>query len=257
MNQNRLIQKRIAAIKVSTHRQKIPQTIFQTFKTNNVPPGMYKAAMSWVDNNPDYAYSFSDDADCRSLIQQHFDANVLLTYDKLNVGAFKADLWRYCALYVHGGVYADLDTVSKCPLQDIINEEDEFISVFAGAVSGGIFNAFICSIPGHIFLKRAIEEAVRRVLFGGADHPLAITGPLCLGRAINMEIGRDKETEFTEGQHTVNGHSFKILEKVRSPDPNKRSVACKGRTVLMCKYDGYESDLTGTKQRHWMEFFSK
>ena len=29
-------------------------------------------------------------------------------YSKLNVGAYKADLWRYCILYIKGGIYLDI-----------------------------------------------------------------------------------------------------------------------------------------------------
>lgn len=255
MNSNSLIPKRIMASNISSSEQKIPRTIFQTFKNNNVPVGMYNAAMSWVNNNPDYEYCFADDEDCHSLIKENFDHDVLRAFEQLEAGAFKADLWRYCALYVHGGVYADLDTFCTYPLQKIIDTNDDFVSVFASAVAGGIFNAFICSTPRHVFLKRAIDEAVKMIFTGKPDHPLALTGPLCLGRAVNMELARDKDTRFTEGQHYVNGYSFKILEKQHSTDPNKRNVAYKGQTVFKCKYDGYEADLAQTGQKYWMDFF--
>jgi mannosyltransferase OCH1-like enzyme len=34
---------------------------------------------------------------------------VLEAFDALVAGAFKADLFRYCVLFIHGGVYADVD----------------------------------------------------------------------------------------------------------------------------------------------------
>ena len=255
MSQTQPLPKQVAAKEEPLHAQRIPYTLFQTFKNTDVPEGMRRAALSWIENNPEYEYRFHDDDDCRRLIQEHFDTTVLRAFDSLNVGAFKADLWRYCALHVHGGVYADIDTVSVTPLREVIDPEDEFVTVFAGAVSGGIFNAFICSTPGHPFLQRTIEEAVSRILSGRADHPLAITGPLCMGRAINQVLGRDRNTEFTAGNHRIKGYSFKILEKKRSPDPLKRSVVYEGKTVLMCKYEGYDSDLKQSGQKHWMGFF--
>jgi len=213
---------------------------------------MYNAAKSWIDNNTDYSYGFYDNEDCRFLIEKNFDTDVLSAFDRLKVGAFMADLWRYCALYVHGGVYADLDTVSICPLQDLIERDDEFISVTA-EVTGGVFNAFICSVPQHNFLARIIDRAVQNILSGNASHPLAITGPLCMGAAINLELGRDKDTEFFAGTYAINGYAFKILEKVHSMDFNNRKVVDAERVILMYKYEGYRSDLRISGQQHWSE----
>ena len=39
-----------------------------------------------------------------------------VAWSTLRAGAAKADLWRYCALYVHGGVYLDLDACICGPL---------------------------------------------------------------------------------------------------------------------------------------------
>ena len=53
-------------------------------------------------NNPDYDYYLFDNNDRREFIKEHFDNNILLTYDSIIPGGFKADLWRYCVLYIHG-----------------------------------------------------------------------------------------------------------------------------------------------------------
>lgn len=256
MNSNRLIPKKIMASTDTPSKQTIPNIIFQTFESNKVPESMYRAAMSWVENNPDYNYSFFDHEDRRSFIRTHFEEDVLHAFDQLKIGAFKADLWRYCVLYVHGGVYTDIDTICTYPLRKVIDKKDNFVSAFA-TIPGGIYNAFICSTPGHIFLKRTIEAAVKLIAIGTADHPLALTGPLCLGRAVNTALKRDRETRFVEGQHEVNGFSFKMLKKVHSPDPDKRTVAYKGQTILKCQYQGYEQDLAKTGQKYWLNSFPK
>jgi mannosyltransferase OCH1-like enzyme len=72
---------------------------------------MGQAARSWVNLNPDLEFTFWDDQACRQLIDMHSDQDVLEAYTMLPRGALRADLWRYFALYVHGGVYADIDTV--------------------------------------------------------------------------------------------------------------------------------------------------
>jgi len=52
-------------------------------------------------------YLFNDDA-CRDFLVSSFPNDVVNAYDSLIPTAFKADLWRYCILYMFGGVYMDI-----------------------------------------------------------------------------------------------------------------------------------------------------
>ena len=67
-------------------------------------------------------YLFNDDA-CREFLAMTFPTDVVYAYDRLIPTAFKADLWRYCILYMFGGVYMDIkykwnsDTVT---IRDVI-----------------------------------------------------------------------------------------------------------------------------------------
>ena len=45
---------------------------------------------------------------CREFIKNNFDLDILNAYDILKPGAFKADLWRCCILYIYGGIYLDI-----------------------------------------------------------------------------------------------------------------------------------------------------
>lgn len=52
-------------------------------------------------------YLFNDDA-CREFLVSTFPPDVVYAYDLLIPSAFRADLWRYCILYMFGGVYMDI-----------------------------------------------------------------------------------------------------------------------------------------------------
>ena len=86
----------------------IPKKIFQTFKTTQLPEGMKQAQQTWAVK--DFAYNFYDDKQCLDFIKKHFSQNEVNAFIDLVPGAFKADLFRLCALYIHGEVYSTEET---------------------------------------------------------------------------------------------------------------------------------------------------
>ena len=123
------IQKLILPKNEINNTNKIPKVIIQTFETNYLPKRMIKkGCKSWIELNPTYTYKFFDADDRKKFIKDNFDENVLKAYYKLNHGALKSDLFRYCYLYIHGGVYSDIDQVCIKSLDTFIKPDDDFIT---------------------------------------------------------------------------------------------------------------------------------
>lgn len=252
------IRSRVAAREAGPTSQKIPRRLIQTFKRARVPEGMYRAARSWLDLNPSYEYRFFNDEGQREFIAEHFGPDMERCYEALPAGAFRADLWRYCELYVNGGVYVDLDTVCRTPLDGLLRKGDEFV-VAHDIEKIYLFNAFICCTPGHPFLKNAIEYARERILSGGFQQrlernpqvPYWIVGPGGLAAAINLTLGRPESTSFNAGRHRVAGFSFRIMRKIHEEEYHLRRIMDASRTVIMCKYPGYLEDLVRAGGSHW------
>ena len=80
---------------------RIPRHIYQTYVQRT--PFM----ASWQ-QQPGWQHHFFDDVACRRFVQQHLGPTVYAAYMRLTPGAARADLWRYCVLWVRGGIYADL-----------------------------------------------------------------------------------------------------------------------------------------------------
>lgn len=212
---------------------------------------MYAAVQSWTSINPDYDYYFFNKDERRALIEEYFDARVLKAYDKLELGALRADLWRYCGLFLHGGVYADIDFVSLVPLREVLQSHDEFVTANAHAPAQALVNGFIAAIPQHPFLEAAIHRAVDNVLSDARKQPMALTGPLCFGEAVNVVLGRDPSTRFDDGDHVHNNISFRLLSKVHAKEQHRHRVVDGSRTIFMCKYADYEDDLRAFGLEHW------
>lgn len=236
------------------NNRKIPRIIHQTFETSKVPVNMYDAAMSWVEYNPDCEYRFYDNEARINLIKENFNDEVLQAYYLIENGAFRADLWRYCALYIYGGIYADIDTVCQMSMIALIKNNDEFI-VPGGSAPHTIFNAFICSKPQHPFLKKAINRAVRIILSRKGTNEIQklfrVTGPAGLGISINSVLNRNNKHPFEVGQHSINDFRLRILKKGRAGKNSKSGVICGDKTVCLGQYDGYLDDLKISSVTHW------
>lgn len=108
-------------------QNKIPNNIYQTFISKNLPPNIIKVIQHNKKMCPDYNFIFYDDHECDLFIQHHFDEKTYGAYKKINpvYGAMKADFFRYCILYKKGGVYLDIKSMIKHPLNKIIHKQDD------------------------------------------------------------------------------------------------------------------------------------
>lgn len=100
----------------------VPKKVFQTWHTHDLPPLMQLCYNRLRLQNPDFEFALYNDQECREFIRDNFNVDVLDAYDRLIPGAFKADLWRYCVLYIHGGIYLDIkyECVGEFRLRDLL-----------------------------------------------------------------------------------------------------------------------------------------
>jgi hypothetical protein len=186
----------------------IPKHIYQTWKHKQISDELRAIVDSWKTFNPSYEYTLMDDGECASFIREHFDESVYNAYSRIIPGALKADFWRYCVLYVYGGVYADLDTLCMNSLDPFIDNY-EFVTVVdlnTNMREGchNLFNAFIASVPKHPILLGCIQRIVRQVLTNTVPPSmLDRTGPGVLGRETNLYLSRGETDSFVgkEGVH--------------------------------------------------------
>ena len=232
----------------------IPATIFQTFKSAEVPERIHDAAMGWVERNPGFAYRFFDDADARAFVGAHFGERALAAFDRTPPGAFRADFWRYCALFVEGGVYIDIDSICECDLAELLGAEETFVSARAGNLDWAIYNGFVCTVPGHPFLKRAIERATDLILDvreGELFDGYTLVGPGTLGAAANEVLGRRPKAPHAIGSNVVNGHAYRLLRKVARNPERSGHLLDGDRLVLWTEYPEYRDDIASTGTVHW------
>jgi Glycosyltransferase sugar-binding region containing DXD motif len=203
----------------------VPRIIHQTYfeeLTQEKYPNMSRLINSFKSSG--WEYRFYTDEDAQNFLSTHFPAEVRQAYDTLRPGAFKADLFRYCALLIHGGLYVDVDIMLESFLDNSIPANVGFLTPMDEPGVGVnrrfcVWNGLIASAPGHPFLAKAIETVVNQVRnrFTSVDvdarfcpnqemsilhsfDMLFTAGPCLLGSAINFSLGREGQQRFVPGE---------------------------------------------------------
>ena len=190
----------LPTIKAGTTKQKIPRVIYQTMSTTLSNLERYEFSVkAWQDLNPEYEYCYFDSLDCRKFIEKHFESDVVKAYNMLLPGAYQADLFRYCLLYVQGGCYVDSQTQPFLPLRDVLSPETELCSAI-DYKNFSVWQGFLCSIPEHPAIKLAIDTASANILKQKYfDSDLQLVGPDLMGMSINQSLGRLPKQDLSQG----------------------------------------------------------
>ena len=183
----------------------IPPNIFQTWHTKFLPPQMSKAVNTIRILNPGFNYFLFDDNDCREFIKTHFKPDVLDAYDRLVPGAYKADLWRYCVLFIHGGIYMDIKYTPLNGFKFInLTEKEHFVSDIDNV---NIYNGLMVALPRNEILFKCIRRIVKNVenKFYGNGY-LEPTGPALLSNFVSTS------ENIVDLKHSVlNDNNYKLI----------------------------------------------
>ncbi len=205
----------------------IPKQIFQTFKTKKLPVITRWHIWNMKRLNPDYSYHLYDDADINDFLQREYPCNYLNAYNRLTIGASKADFFRYAILYKKGGVYLDVDSGITRPLKYLIKPEDSIV----------------------LSRERQPEFFVQWALISEKEHPF-------LGRTLEMIVDNIEKHRFPNDIHQTTGPSaFTIaVNKCLEENPNipyRIFYGIEFRGFLKFKYKLAKFFLYEKKSDHW------
>jgi hypothetical protein len=133
--------------------------------------------------NPSYSVSRHDDSSAEIYIRENCGEEVSKAFSCLLSPSFRADLFRFCALYADGGVYLDEDIIPMKPLNELISECSRATVGHDFPASGQPAKQMkiLSAAPKSELMKCAMDNIVNSVRRKAIpDSPLALTGPLNL-----------------------------------------------------------------------------
>uniref|UniRef100_A0A6C0ENF1 Glycosyltransferase n=1 Tax=viral metagenome TaxID=1070528 RepID=A0A6C0ENF1_9ZZZZ len=191
----------------------IPLNIYQTYETLNLPGVMKEAHTILKSQNPEFMVHLYDDTMRREFIKTNFNTDVLKAYDTLIPGAFRADLWRYCIIYIKGGIYLDIkfiiDSNTNLKLIDFVDKE-YFVRDFPGPNREFMYNALMISKPKNKIYLKCIDQIIENTQNKYTKECLNITGPGVLATSIynNIDICQniDLKSLKLQGRRNIDTH---------------------------------------------------
>jgi mannosyltransferase OCH1-like enzyme len=177
-----------------SENDKIPLKIFQTWHTKDLTEKMRETVEELKNSNQEFEHFLFDENECAEFIRSHFDERVVNAFNRLIPIAFKADLWRYCVLYIHGGIYLDIKfrCVNGFKFINIIDKEhfvlDCLLHPYGDEPYKGVWNAFMVTKPKSEKMHRCIHQIVENVENNDyCNGPYDVTGPVLLGNCFTIE----------------------------------------------------------------------
>ena len=170
----------------SKNLDKIPKKIHRIWQTE-ISEKMQKYSDRLQLENADFEYKVYNTESAREFIRQHFDGIVLHAFDSLVPFSFKSDLFRYCVMYIHGGIYLDMkyESVNEFRFSDIIDKEMYVLDIDGNS----IYNALLICKPHSKVMFKCIFQIVKYVREKDyTDCDLSITGPGMIKHMVPSEM---------------------------------------------------------------------
>jgi mannosyltransferase OCH1-like enzyme len=163
-----------------------PRVIFQTWEDENVPEKWRDAQKSVIEKNPNWEYVLITNADRIRIIKENFP-ELLPLFMSFKHNIMRADMIRYIILYLHGGVYLDLDFIAMYPFDSLRLADGTDVGLVKSPNTSSMFtNAFMVSRPGCPFWLHCLSEitAQKSPLLTFTKHleVMFTTGPAMLTR---------------------------------------------------------------------------
>jgi mannosyltransferase OCH1-like enzyme len=181
----------------------VPLNLYLTWSIKQLPPKMQENVDRMRKVNPEFNIQIFDCDERRQFIKNNFPEDILTAYDTLKPGAYKADLWRLCVLYINGGIYVDIkfNCINNFKFIALTEREHLLLDRPGHWKEGeiGLANGIIVAKPKNNLLLRCINKISENVKDKNYDFStLYPTGPGLLGEQYIKMLRENESTMEAE-----------------------------------------------------------
>ena len=209
----------------NTYESIIPLNFYTCWHTKDLPPLMKQNYDQLVLQNPEFNCHIYDEDECKQFIEDNFDLDVLKSYNSLIPCSYKSDLWRFCVLYINGGIYMDIKykCVNKFRLIEL-TEKEYFVR---DRPINTTYTALIVVKPRNPIMLKCITQIVKNVktkYYG--SNALDPTGPGLLGTCFSKKEIESMEIYFTDTKTDIFSQEYMVYKN----------------TIVLKYYDEYRNE---------------
>ena len=162
----------------------IPRLIHQIFLTGELSSRLKRHVVDLKARNPGWTHTLYDNERAERFIVEHYNLRMLGIYRRIDpaYGAARADLLRHLIVYKLGGVYLDVKSDARRPLDEVLYPDDKYILTqwrngpgqpqqgyglhpeLEHIYGGEYQNYHLIAAPGHPFTEAVINKIVGNIL---------------------------------------------------------------------------------------------
>lgn len=146
----------------------IPKIIWQTYECDyeDLPGYIKDCTKTWIDLNPEWEYKYINSLKRKEFVLNNYGEDWLNIFNNLPNNVMMANMWSYMVLNSFGGLYVDIDTVCKKPINYWLNnsfdlvcstefvdedpKKDINVFIFAGKKNNIVFEKMFKSINNKL-----------------------------------------------------------------------------------------------------------
>jgi mannosyltransferase OCH1-like enzyme len=164
----------------------IPLTAYTHWHSRKVLYFMYNTVNNNIKNNPEIDFYIYDENEASLFIKNNFNNDVINAYNKLKPDSYKSDLFRYCILYMKGGIYYDIKFIFHKKLIDIIKKyETTYVKDFDHC-NNAVYTGFMITKPKNPVYLDCINQIIKNTNINYyGNNSLYPTGPCLLSNSLS------------------------------------------------------------------------
>lgn len=167
-----------------------------------MPPEIAELTKGVASINTGIDYKLFHESSAAEFVRKAYGSEILKLYRTCRIPAMRADLFRYCFLVRHGGIYIDADYVGVSPVKPILNKP---WNACLYKRERGLANGMMYfDEPNHPLALKILEVALRNASTRSSNNVWQVTGPSVL-QTLHAD---NNNAEMFQGVHLMEEQEF-------------------------------------------------